>query len=209
MSAADPYVYPGTEVLINKEDLRDAERLGAFERQLSSVRSIYIPASFPITPEGYRAIHRHIFQDVYDWAGEYRSVAIAKGDLFALPPYIEGEMERRFALIHREKDLRGFGADRFAARAAEHICEINAIHPFREGNGRTQRLFLKVLARQAGHDLRIDRMDREQWMRASIESFRRQDYAPMTACIRSAITGHSRDRSEAKSKDTDRSREMD
>jgi cell filamentation protein len=137
------------------------------------------------------------------------SVAIAKGDLFALPPYIAGEMERRFALIHREKDLRGFSADRFAARAAEHICEINAIHPFREGNGRTQRLFLKALARQAGHELRIDLMDREQWMRASIESFRRQDYAPMTACIRAALLGQGRDRSEGRHKDTDRSREMD
>lgn len=208
MSEKDPYIYPGAEVLINKEGLKDAERLSAFERDLSSVRSIHIPASFPITPEGYRAIHRHIFQDVYDWAGQYRSVAIAKGDLFALPPYIESEMERRFALIHRERDLKGFSAERFAVRAAEHICEINAIHPFREGNGRTQRLFLKALARQAGHDLRIDRMDKEQWMRASIESFRRQDYASMTACIRSALAGQSRTRTESRSKDTDRSREM-
>ena len=164
--------------------------------------------AFPVTPDGYRAIHHHIFQDVYDWAGQYRTVAIAKGDLFALPPYIEGEMDRRFALIHRERDLRGFSADRFAARAAEHICEINAIHPFREGNGRTQRLFLKVLARQGGHNLRIDRMDKDLWMRGSVESFRHQNYGPMTECIRGAIVRRERERTRENSQDMDRSREM-
>lgn len=207
MSENDPYVYPGTEILINKEGLRDADRLNAFERQLSSIRSIHLPPSFPLTTDGYRAIHRHIFQDVYDWAGEYRSVTMAKGYVFALPPCIEGEMDRRFALIHRERDLRGMSTDRFAARAAEHICEINAIHPFREGNGRTQRLFLKVLARQAGHDLRIDRMDKEHWMRGSIESFRHQSYGQMTECIRSAIAGRQREQDNGKSRNMDRSRE--
>jgi len=127
--------------------------------------------------------------------------------VFALPPYIEGEMDRRFALIHRERDLRGMSTDRFAARAAEHICEINAIHPFREGNGRTQRLFLKVLARQAGHDLRIDRMDKEHWMRGSIESFRHQSYGQMTECIRSAIAGRQREQDNGKSRNMHRSRE--
>lgn len=208
MSQQDPYVYPGTEILINKEGLRDADRLNAFERQLSSIRSIHLPPSFPLTTDGYREIHRRIFQDVYDWAGQYRTVAIAKGDLFALPPYIEGEMDRRFALIHRERDLRGFSADQFAARAAEHICEINAIHPFREGNGRTQRLFLKVLARQAGHNLRIDRMDKDLWMRGSVESFRHQNYGPMTECIRGAIVRRERERTRENSQDMDRSREM-
>lgn len=208
MSDNDPYVYPGSEVLINKEGLQDAERLSAFERELSSVRSIYIPTSFPITAEGYRAIHRHIFQDVYDWAGQYRSVAIAKGDVFALPPYIAVEMERRFALIHRERDLKGFSAERFSNRAAEHICEINAIHPFREGNGRTQRLFLKVLARQAGHNLRIDKLDAELWMRGSVESFRHQDYGPMAACIRGALISPERSRAKSISRSTDRSRDI-
>lgn len=204
----DPYVYPGTEVLRNRKNFTTTEAVQRFERLATAQRLEEPSRAVPVTPEGYRAIHHRIFQDVYDWAGQYRTVAIAKGDLFALPPYIEGEMDRRFSLIHRERDLRGMSADRFAARAAEHICEINAIHPFREGNGRTQRLFLKVLARQAGHNLRIDRMDKDLWMRGSVESFRHQNYGPMTECIRGAIVRRQREQTRDDSQDMDRSREM-
>lgn len=203
----DPYVYPGTEVLRNRKNFTTIDAVQRFERLATAQRLEEPSGAVPITPEGYRAIHHHIFQDVYDWAGQYRTVAIDKGDLFALPRYIEGEMDRRFALIHRERDLRGMSADRFAARAAEHICEINAIHPFREGNGRTQRLFLKVLTRQAGHNLRIDRMDKELWMRGSVESFRHQNYGPMAECIRRAIVRRQRERTRDDSQDMDRSRE--
>lgn len=206
---ADPYVYAGTEVLRNQKSLTSLDALNRFERLATAQRLEESLPSVSLTADGYRALHHHVFQDVYDWAGQYRSVAIAKGDLFALPPYIEGEMQRRFALIHRENDLKGFSAERFSNRAAEHVCEINAVHPFREGNGRTQRLFLKVLARQAGHDLRINKLDAGLWMRGSVESFRHQDYGPMAACIRGALISQERSRAKSISKSKDRSRDME
>jgi cell filamentation protein len=84
---ADPYVYPGTQVLINKEDIRDAEELAVFERVMSAQRmSEQLPA-VEISAAGYRALHRHLFQDVYEWAGEPRTVALAKGSsMFCRPP---------------------------------------------------------------------------------------------------------------------------
>ena len=94
---------------------------------------------------GYRALHHHIFQDVYDWAGEYRTVNIAKTHLFCLAPFIEKEMGRQFRELNAENNLQRLDMDTFADRAAHHIIELNAIHPFREGNGRTNRLFLEVL----------------------------------------------------------------
>src|SRR5882724_579085 len=69
-----PYCYPGTDVLRNKEDIRDADELEQFERGHSARRLESLPSNIPITVAGYRRIHRYMLQDVYDWAGEYRWV---------------------------------------------------------------------------------------------------------------------------------------
>jgi cell filamentation protein, protein adenylyltransferase len=185
---SDPYVYPGTNVLRNKEDIRDAEELEAFERLATANRMETLPDSVPITAEGYCAIHRYLFQDVYDWAGQYRLVDIARtDDLFCLAPYIERELAKRFAAIQSENSLRGLSPEQFAARAADHMTELNAIHPFREGNGRTQRAFLFVLGRQAGHDIAMERIDARAWNEASRDSFRTGNPRAMHDVIAAAI----------------------
>jgi cell filamentation protein len=96
-------------------------------------------------------------------------------------------MEKRFAAINAEDNLRYHGPERFAERAAEHICELNLLHPFREGNGRTMRAFLQVLARQAGHEIDLIRIDPKEWNEASIEGYNTQDYRPMSAVIAGAL----------------------
>jgi cell filamentation protein len=112
-----PYCYPGTNVLRNIENIRDADELTAFERSAAANRMETLPDDFPITPDGYRSIHRYIFQDVYDWAGEYRDVDIARtDDLFCLVPYIAPEVAKRFEVIRRENGLRELRADDFAMR---------------------------------------------------------------------------------------------
>jgi cell filamentation protein len=185
---SDPYCYSGTDVLRNIDNIRDAEELAVFERFSTANRIETLPADLPITPEGYRAIHRHIFQDVYDWAGEYRLVDIARADsLFCLVPYIAQELTKRFGAIRSENNLRGLDAQGFAARTAEHVVELNAIHPFREGNGRTLRTFLFVLARQAGHDINMERIDAVTWNEASRVSFRSGDSQAMRNIIADAI----------------------
>ena len=80
-------------------------------------------------------------------------------------------------------------AEGFAARAAEHVVELNAIHPFREGNGRALRAFLLVLARQAGHDINMERIDAVIWNEASQVSFRTGDSQAMRNIIADAIRG--------------------
>lgn len=192
---SDPYVYPGSEVLKNRQEIRDAgeaqrnERLRVIARHRNLGRAIQSGALvIDVSPEGYRALHRQLFHDVYKWAGEIRTVNIAKQDRFCLAPHIESELAKRFALIRAENELKGLSPAEFAGRAAVHLGELNAIHPFRDGNGRTQRLFLKALAHQAGHALSLTRIEAGAWLKASIESFH-GDYSRMRAIIEGAITG--------------------
>jgi cell filamentation protein len=181
---ADPYVYPGTDVLINKESIRDQDELDAFERTMTLQRMSERLPKTELSAAGYREIHRHLFQDVYDWAGQDRTVNITKnGDTFCLVPHIAAQIEQRFVAIRAENGLKGLTREEFSARAAEHICEINAIHPFREGNGRTQRAFLAHLAEQAGHHVQLQRVDPHAWNEASIGSFREGNYNVMRQVI--------------------------
>ncbi|CAB3802561.1 hypothetical protein LMG28614_05642 [Paraburkholderia ultramafica] len=184
---ADPYVYPGTQVLINKEDIRHAEKLAMFERMMTLQRMRDGSPTVEMSPAGYRELHRHLFQDVYEWAGDLRTVALAKGSsMFCRPEFVEQELQKRFATIHAEGDLRGLTAEQFAGRAAEHLSELNAIHPFREGNGRTQRAFLEVLGQNAGHPVDLTRIDPTAWNEASITGFHRGDYELMRQVIAGA-----------------------
>jgi hypothetical protein len=99
-----------------------------------------------------------------------------------------------FAELGRDGHLVGTAADRFAGRAAHYIAEINRIHPFREGNGRTMRFWLRELAAHAGLRLELKRIDPDRWIESSIASHSRsRDHGPMTALIRQAITGKARD----------------
>lgn len=166
------YCYPGTTVLKNKLDLQESAELAAFEAEISSQR-----ATEPL-PEGrldaahYKAVHRHLFQDVYDWAGEIRTMRIGKsGNWFCFPEHIDSQMDILFGWLAEENYLRDLDAAQFAAKAAHFLAEMNAIHPFREGNGRVQLSFLVLLAEQAGHPLDMERLEPQEILDATIGSF--------------------------------------
>jgi cell filamentation protein len=110
-----------------------------------------------------------------------------KDDLFCLAVYVDQELAKRFEAIRAEDGLRDLSVESFVARAADHISELNAIHPFREGNGRTQRSFLFVLGRQAGHEVDLAKIDPRAWNDASRESFRTGDSMPMRNVIADAV----------------------
>jgi cell filamentation protein len=115
-----------------------------------------------------RAIHRYIFQDIFAWAGEFRTLNISKGgNLFAHAPFIESELHRILGQLAGEKHLTGLTPSRFAERAAYYLGEINAIHPFREGNGRTQREFIRELGLKAGYEVDWSITTREEMIEAS------------------------------------------
>lgn len=120
----------------------------------------------------YRAIHGHLFGDVYPWAGKYRTVRISKDtSQFCYPENISSEMLRLFGALRRDNHGRGVSKGDFASWAAHVVAELNAIHPFREGNGRTQYSFLVLLALNAGHPLDLTRLDPERLLRATTTSF--------------------------------------
>jgi cell filamentation protein len=172
----DPYCYPGTTILINRLGLRSQRELDAFESEISLQRSTESLPSGRLSYTHYRAIHRHLFQDVYSWAGKVRTVRISKGEsTFCYPEHIDQEMAKLFKALGRAGHLRGTSPHAFAKQAAHFLAELNAIHPFREGNGRTQLTFLTLLAEKAGHPLALRKMNPERIMKAVIASFGGQE----------------------------------
>jgi cell filamentation protein len=184
-----PYCYPGTNVYRNKENIHDREELEQFERTAAAWRLQTLSHDLPITPKGYREIHRYMLQDVYDWAGQDRWIDTGRTGPFYKAEYIIPELKKRFAAINAENDLRGLDADTFAARAAEHISELNAIHPLLDGNGRALRAFLEILCERAGHAIDLARIDPQAWNAASIAGFHKQDYRLMREAIAGALVG--------------------
>jgi cell filamentation protein len=186
--ADDPYTYRDTDTLRNRLGITDDKTLTEAERRLTQARGAEAARlTFPTTADGYRALHRHLFQDLYEWAGQDRSVNIAKGGSnFAHVPYIARELDKRFADISTGDTLKGLTRDEFFDRLGNHINEMNAIHPFREGNGRTMRHHAAQLARDAGHPIRIASIDKTAWMDASRHGFLTGDHRPMAAVLAEA-----------------------
>lgn len=178
-AADERYCYPGTTVLRNRLDLRDQNRLNAFEAEMTAQRFDEPLPTGRLSVTHYCAIHRHIFQDVYTWAGRFRTVRIAKGSsMFCYPDYIGDEMQKHFAWLRSEGLLRRLDPQTFAMKVAHFLATVNAIHPFRDGNGRTQLAFMALLADAAGHPLDFDRLNPDAFLTAMIHSFN-GDEAPL------------------------------
>jgi cell filamentation protein len=141
-----------------------------------------------------KAIHRHLFQDVYEWAGHTRDekVMLSDGTVATEPvlrkmdgkPFLTGRristaLNRIAATLRNANHLRGLPRVEFAHRAADILVGLNAAHPFREGNGRTQRAFIRALAAEAGHDLDFSVVSRERMTQASIAGNEQGDCAMM------------------------------
>jgi len=184
---ADPYCYPGSTVLRNKLSLADQERLNLIERRLVTQRALEgIPAGL-FDLAHLRRIHKHLFQDVYDWAGAIRTVEIAKnGHQFQFCRFIETGMADVHRRLSSAAFLKNLSAEDFAAAAGEIIGDLNYAHPFRDGNGRTQLLYLQQLAEQAGHRLEISQLDSQRWISAS-KAAHNADYSLMAAEIARVI----------------------
>ncbi|PPF91316.1 cell filamentation protein Fic [Clavibacter michiganensis] len=176
------YFYPETYdstamsgTLINRLGERNAQTLAAKEYVRTSQRQRELMSGQVVVPRTFdaahvRAIHRHLFQDVYDWAGEYRTVPIFKGTPVGFADVNSGAVDRYLADVHRlvgATRWEGLGRDEFAERAATVFAYLNQAHPFREGNGRTSKVFMEHVAELSPFALEYDRASPEQWNEAS------------------------------------------
>lgn len=184
---AEPYLYPGTTVLQNKEGIQDQAELDRFERFSSAQRAkdLVVSDRDLHSTKAPAIIHRQLFQDTYAWAGQHRTVNIHKTDHFLPAGQIElglAEVVRSLnasappAALAELKQAQRAGkpgtADAFAARVVAPMSELNYVHPFREGNGRMTRTWLDQLATRAGLQLDNSKIDKQQWITGSIESTR-------------------------------------
>lgn len=164
--------YPGTTVLINKLGITDQETLDEVESIAVTLHSTEIESESPNTPftfDFYCNLHKRLFGDLYEWAGELRSIDFSKkGTSF----YPAGELrELGKAKFDRLSDMNEFrGADRLQIidEITDLYHELNMLHPFREGNGRTQRLFFTLLIRRLGYSISFSECDTDELMMATI-----------------------------------------
>lgn len=169
------YCYPGSQVLINKFDIKDQDKLEEIDLRYSTFRIMKLQ-EYPIADGHWdlkhlQKIHQSIFQDVYPFAGKIRTEQIGKGNFrFASPLYIESEAARVFKELKREEYLTGLRKSALCERMAYYFSEVNVLHPFREGNGRTEREFLRTLALKNGYTLDFKKMNRSELLRASEHS---------------------------------------
>jgi cell filamentation protein len=173
--ADDVYCIPGTAVLKNKAGITDQDQLDEYEGDFTAIRLLEltqnpVEGSFDLTH--LCKIHQYLFQDVYEWAGEVRSVDIIRGESrFCNVRHIQSYSNTVFSAIAAEKYLVNLEPKVFANRLAHYLSEINAIHPFREGNGRVQRLFISQLAEHAGYTLDYSALDQADLYPVMQESF--------------------------------------
>lgn len=171
----DPYLDAETGVLRNRLGIVDPLRLREAEAALTlaalaDLGTRTVPGGYDL--DHLKLFHREIFGDIYPWAGEIRVVGIAKSDPFCLPQHIEAYSAEVFGGLAKERYLRGVSREGFLDRLTHYFAEVNAIHPFREGNGRAQRAFFRQLSREAGWPIDWSDLDPSENARASMASFR-------------------------------------
>lgn len=152
----DRYTYPGTEVLINKPGIEDLLQAHELETEVAYYRLVElsaqpIPGDFDL--DHLKSMHRAIYSDLWDWAGQIRTVDTGTtntGLAHCRPEFIEDQARTVFGDIRQDNYLHGMDHDTVADRLAYHWGETTALHPFRDGNTRTQRLFFHQLTTDAG-----------------------------------------------------------
>ena len=169
------YCYSGSNVLINKFDIKDEDLFRDVERFYSGIRQAELqkkPLEGNFDFIHLKRIHEYLFQDLYFWAGKTRTVPIAKLNMFCLPEHIDSYADEVFGKLRKKSFYRGCNREELVKGITEVLGDINALHPFREGNGRTQREFIRCLAAQNGFRLDWTLVTPEENIIASYESVR-------------------------------------
>ncbi|MCU6790156.1 Probable adenosine monophosphate-protein transferase fic [uncultured Butyricicoccus sp.] len=166
--------YPGTSVLINKLGITDQKRLNENETLITSVKMLQIEMQ-PITAEPdfsyLKHLHHLLFDEIYSWAGQVRHINISKLRTAFYPAnQIE---ETAYAIFERLQKCHYFSnlpRNELVCELSDLYDSINYLHPFREGNGRVQRLYFRKLAQWLGHNLNFAAVESERLMIATIHA---------------------------------------
>ena len=169
------YCYPKSDILINKLNITDnKELLDEAERQITALKILDlkmkpVKGNFDINHLLY--IHKYIFEDIYKWAGKTRNVNIAKGNKFCNCVFIEDKLKELLFELKSDNYLIGMSRESIQKKLSYYLSELNAIHPFREGNGRTQRMFIEYLSNISGFHVDFSDITGEEMIEASADSF--------------------------------------
>ena len=166
--------YEGTTCLINKLGIKDDKKLKEFEAAITLAKASEFekePFCSTFDVAHYKAIHKILFEDIYDWAGEYRTINMSKkGTSFADADKIPELMEACFKRLKTNNYFKDSSFDNFVENIVDFYQVTNMIHPFREGNGRTQRLFITQLIRKNNYDIDFSEIDSDELMIATIQA---------------------------------------
>lgn len=172
----DAYFWPGTEVLANKVGIRDAQQLERVEYELTAARQEEIEAEDVSVLRTFDAqhlaeLHRHLFGDLYEWAGRWRTVNMSKGltDFAAVPWEVDAQLADA-AQVARSTDWAGADRAGFVAGVSRCYAHLNHAHPFREGNGRAGKLLVDQLAERSRFAVDWDAVSPAWWNHASAAS---------------------------------------
>lgn len=177
----DPYCLDNSNVLINKLGITDEEELEEAEQQLTELAALDIDFSHPPYNLNYLLkLHRKLFGDIYGWAGDIRSIDLAKGDTrFCNCSRIMVESDKQFQVLADANYFEDDSREMLVAHAAQLYVELNMTHPFREGNGRAQRILFEHIIINCGYEFSLNALSEEEWLQANIAGVN-CDYGPMT-----------------------------
>lgn len=184
----DPYCYPGTNVLRNLLNIEDDEELAEAEEAMTELAVEDIEFSPPPYDLNYlQDIHRQVFEDIYEWAGEPRTIDMGKGDTrFCTWTRITPEADKQFKVLADANYFTDYDREALIQAVAELYIEINMTHPFREGNGRAQRILFEHIIINAGYEFDLEAINQEEWVAANIAGVM-CDYDPMIAIFNRCV----------------------
>ena len=168
------YCYKDSDTLINKLDIKSNRKLHDFERKIVLLKSYELRQknkTGDFDTKHFLGIHKFLFENIYEFAGQFRKEDIAKDNFrFASFLYIEEELTRIFNILKNENYLNGLDKSNLSKRLAFYLAEINVLHPFREGNGRVTREFIRQLAYFNGYNLDLKKTNPSEVLDACIKS---------------------------------------
>ena len=183
------YCYPDSNVLKNKLNIKDNKLLKNAEEEITLIMQMELlknPIKANFTKTHLMNIHKFIFEDIYSFAGKIRREQISKGDTMFYPPnLIDREINKLFSKIKEKNMLKKSEAEKAFDNLAFVMAELNIIHPFREGNGRSIREFIRLMAKRMGYDINWGNADKEELLEASIQSV--DDYRVLIGIIKSCV----------------------